>query len=68
MSPPSLPCLLTAADVAAWLLLTRRAVERMTRDGAIPAIRLPDGSHLYDPGALAAWLDTRRTPEGRRDE
>ena len=68
MATSTLPQLLTDTDVAAWLLLTRRAVQRMTRDGTIPAIELPDGSHLYDPAALTAWLETRRTTEGRGDE
>jgi hypothetical protein len=59
--------LLTADDVAAWLLMPSRRVERMARDGLIPSIKLPDGSRLFDPAALAAWLDTRRTTGGAGD-
>jgi hypothetical protein len=68
MATSTLPRLLTASDVAAWLLLTPRAIERMAREGTIPTVELPDGSHLYDPTELVAWLDTRRTWEGRADE
>jgi len=64
MATSTLPLLLTAAEVAGWLLLTTSAVERMARDHAIPAVELPDGSHLFEPEALIAWLASRRTAGG----
>jgi hypothetical protein len=53
--------MLTAAEVASWLVLTTRAVERLARDRAIPAVQLPDGSFLFEPAALARWIKSRRT-------
>ena len=56
--------MLTAAEVASWLVLTTRAVERMAKDRVIPAVQLPDGSYLFEPDALAEWIRCRRTTEG----
>jgi len=43
-------------DVACWLQVPTRSVEAMARAGAIPSRRLPDGSLIFDPDELAAWL------------
>jgi hypothetical protein len=64
MANSILPHLLTSAEVAGWLLMAPRRVERMARDGKIPAVKLPDGSFLFDPDELRAWLDTCRTTGG----
>jgi len=61
MASATLPHMLTAAEVASWLVLTTRTVERMAKDRAIPAVELPDGSFLFEPAAMAEWIQTRRT-------
>jgi hypothetical protein len=53
-----------SSEVASWLVLSTRAVERMARERKIPAVELPDGSLLFDPAELAAWIRTRRTKGG----
>jgi hypothetical protein len=55
--------MMTAAEVGAWLVLTTRAVERLAKDRAIPAVQLPDGSFLFEPAALVRWIESRRTGE-----
>jgi excisionase family DNA binding protein len=67
MSTATLPRLLTADEVASWLLLTTRAVVKMARARSIPAVELPDGSFLFEPAALVAWLEARRTKVGPDD-
>jgi excisionase family DNA binding protein len=59
MSDP-LPTLVTPGDVAAWLAIPVRRVERMARDGEIPAIRLPTGEYVFDADDLTAWLNSLR--------
>jgi excisionase family DNA binding protein len=66
MSSTHLPNLLTPGDVAAWLALPVRRVERLARDGEIPAIRLPTGEYVFAADELTAWLDALR--ERRRHE
>lgn len=72
MSTAVLPRLLTPADVADWLSLSVRQVERMARRGALPAVELPDGSLVFDAEDLAAWLRRRKAAaeqeRQRRDE
>jgi excisionase family DNA binding protein len=61
-----LPTLISPSDVAAWLAVPVRRVERMARDGEIPAIRLPTGEFVFAADDLAAWLDALR--DRRRHE
>jgi hypothetical protein len=65
MSDHTLPTLITPGDVAAWLSIPVRRVDRMARDGDIPAIRLPTGEYVFDPDALASWLEVLRGGGGR---
>jgi excisionase family DNA binding protein len=60
MSDSILPTLVTPGDVAAWLALPARRVERMARAGDIPAIRLPSGEYVFDADELTAWLEALR--------
>jgi len=60
MNTAVLPRLLTSADVADWLSLSARQVERMGRRGELPAVELPDGSLVFDAEDLAAWLEARK--------
>jgi hypothetical protein len=53
--------MLIAGQVATWLALPTRAVERMAKDRTIPAVQLPDGSYLFEPAALTQWIQARRT-------
>jgi hypothetical protein len=54
----ALPRYLTAFDVADWLHIPARRVERMARAGQIPCVRLPDGGLLFDAAVLAEWAKT----------
>jgi hypothetical protein len=67
MVTATLPRLLTADEVAAWLLLTTRAVVKMAKARSIPAVELPDGSFLFEPAALVDWIEARRTKGGAGD-
>jgi hypothetical protein len=60
MSPATLPRLLSPADVADWLNLSVRQVERMAREGQLPGIPLPDGSTVFDQQDLVGWLERRK--------
>lgn len=53
--------LLTARDVAELLGVTPATVLRWTRQGALPAVRLPSGQIRYRPEELDAWLLRRAT-------
>jgi plastocyanin len=64
MTTATLPQLMTAAEVAAWLAASTRDVLRMARDSTIPAIELPDGSYVFEPAELTAWIAARRTARG----
>jgi excisionase family DNA binding protein len=61
MATATLPHMLTAAEVASWLVLTTRTVVRMAKERTIPAVELPDGSFLFEPEELAEWIRSRRT-------
>lgn len=54
--------LLTARTVATMLDVHAETVLRWTRDGKLPAVRLPGGAIRYQPAAieecLAAWATT----------
>jgi helix-turn-helix protein len=54
--------LLTSLDVSAWLLMPPRRVERLARQGLIPAVRLPDGSLAFERAELERWLAGLRSP------
>jgi excisionase family DNA binding protein len=60
METPTLPTLLTPVDVAEWLSLSARQVERMARRGEIPALALPTGDLVFDKSELLMWLDRLR--------
>lgn len=54
--------LLTARDVAELLGATPATVLRWTRNGELPAFRLPSGAIRYREVELDAWLEERATP------
>jgi excisionase family DNA binding protein len=54
--------LLTARALAELLGVTPATVLRWTRDGDLPAIRLPSGQIRYRPETVDAWLVERATP------
>ncbi len=56
----TLPTLITAIDVGAWLSLTPQQIERLARKNLLPSIRLPNGDLLFDPAELRGWLHTLR--------
>jgi hypothetical protein len=59
-----LPRLLTAENVADWLGLTVRQINRLAKQQKIPSIVLPTGDLVFDPEALTAWLETTRSGKG----
>lgn len=61
-----LPHLLTSRDVALWLALPARRVEKMARNREIPSIYLPGGDIVFDAGELASWIEALRA--GREAE
>jgi excisionase family DNA binding protein len=58
--------MVTARVVAEQLGVSPATILRWTRQGDLPAIRLPSGALRYDSDTLAAWLKARATP-GRGD-
>jgi excisionase family DNA binding protein len=52
--------LLTPLDVANWLSLPTRQVNRLARNGQIPAIMLPGGELIFDKADLQSWLTSRK--------
>ena len=61
--PPSPDAILTAAEVAAWLKITPRQVQRV----GIPCLRLGPRTPRYLGRDVLAWLETQRqTPAPRR--
>jgi excisionase family DNA binding protein len=52
--------LLTGAEVMALLGVTRNTLCRWCRTGLIPFLRVGKDNR-FDPTALAAWLETRRS-------
>lgn len=55
--------MITARVVAELLGVSPATILRWTRQGDLPAIRLPSGALRYDSDTLAAWLKARATPE-----
>jgi excisionase family DNA binding protein len=53
--------LLTAREVAEELGVSTETILRWTRDGKIPAVRLPSGALRYRCSELLAWIDERAT-------
>jgi excisionase family DNA binding protein len=53
--------LLTARAVAEKLEVTPATVLRWTRNGDLPAVRLPGGALRYSELKLGAWLEERAT-------
>jgi len=60
--PPSPDAILTRAEVAAWLKINPRQVERL----GIPCIDLGRKTKRYVAKDVQAWLDTYRRQPGRR--
>ena len=57
--PPAPDAVLTTDQVAAWLQIKPRAVERL----GIPAIKMGHRTVRYKAAAVSAWLDSKtRTP------
>ena len=54
--PPSPDAFLTGAEVAAWLKITPRQVQRM----GIPCVRLGPRTPRYLGRDVLAWLETQR--------
>lgn len=54
--------LLTARAVADMLDVSPATVLRWTRQGKLPAMRLPSGQIRYQPAELDAWCAERATP------
>ena len=54
--------LLTARAVADMLDVSPATVLRWTRQGDLPALRLPSGQVRYHPDELDAWCAERATP------
>ncbi len=57
--------LLTAREVGELLLLSAETVLRYTREGRLPAIRLPGGALRYREADLEKWLSAHSTGEAR---
>lgn len=53
--------LLTAREVAERLAVSTETVLRWTRNGILPAFRLPSGALRYEEPALTNWLQQRAT-------
>jgi excisionase family DNA binding protein len=53
--------LLTARKVAEFLDVSTETVLRWTRQGKLPAVRLPGGAIRYLPDTLDGWLLERAT-------
>jgi excisionase family DNA binding protein len=51
--------LITAQDVAEWIGVSVDTVQRYTRQGELPAFKLPAG-YRYDPDDVYAWLEKHR--------
>lgn len=56
----------TLDDVAAFLAVSRRTVQRLARQpGFPPRLVLGHQLHRWDPTAVRAWAATRAEPTGR---
>jgi hypothetical protein len=55
----TLPQLWDKYDVAHWLGVLPARVQRMAREGELPAIRLPgkENDFVFEPEALREWLE-----------
>jgi DNA-binding transcriptional MerR regulator len=53
--------MMTTSEVMALARVTRATLCGWVRKNLIPAIRMPDNSYLYDPAAIADWLEQRTT-------
>jgi excisionase family DNA binding protein len=62
MSTTTLPRLLIPSEVADWLAMPVRRVERLARRGELPAVTLPGGELVFDAADLDAWLSARKAP------
>lgn len=51
--------LLTTTEVMSILRKNRNTICRWTREGKLPAVRMPDNSYLYDPVAIREWIALR---------
>lgn len=61
--PPAPDAILTAADVAAWLKITPRQVQRL----GVPCVRLGPRTPRYLARDVLAWLEAQRqAPAPRR--
>ena len=61
--PPAPDAVLTAADVAAWLKITPRQVQRL----GVPCVRLGPRTPRYLARDVLAWLEAQReAPVPRR--
>lgn len=56
------PPMLTARDVADRLAVSTETILRWTRNGDLPAVKLPGGAIRFDADQLDAWLEARTTP------
>jgi excisionase family DNA binding protein len=56
--------LLTARAIADTLDVTPATVLRWTRQGDLPAVRLPSGQVRYPERRFEDWLAARTTPQG----
>lgn len=56
----SLPTYLNDLQVSDRLDVTPAQVRRWAKRGIIPCIVLPDGSFLFDPADVAAWVQSLR--------
>ncbi len=55
-APPAPDAVLTTEQVAAWLQIKPRAVERL----GIPAIKMGHRTVRYRAAAVSAWLDSKQ--------
>ena len=55
-----LPNLLSHDEVASYLRISLREVERLVRDGRLSAYELPNGRVLVERGALLQFLELCR--------
>lgn len=53
--------LLTEFEVGRILRMPSRRVARLARNGIIPSITLPDGSVVFDPEDLLAWINAQKS-------
>jgi excisionase family DNA binding protein len=59
--------LLTVREVADQLGVSTGALLRWTRDGRVPAVKLPSGAVRYRPEQIEAWLEEHATGAAGRE-